>query len=148
MQRVRLALNKTMETRPGPPVQFAIQPIERYGNQLHDLLARRLSRPHEIEVLVQETSVALLRALHTALVANPRAYVLQVAANALPRLSKPETVRRRFLEVDPELADFADENPAGAAPDAPAERLSSQAHLNAALAKLASIFQAVLLMHL
>jgi RNA polymerase sigma-70 factor (ECF subfamily) len=126
--------------------EFATEAVQHYGMQLHAFLARRFHRPHDIDDLVQETYVALLKARNTSLVTNPRAYVLRVAENVLCRFAKRDRLRQRHVEVDSELMDFAAENPSSPAPDVLAERLSSQKQLNAALVKLPYVFQAVLLM--
>jgi RNA polymerase sigma-70 factor (ECF subfamily) len=148
MRRSNLALKED----PTPPSvsrsrALATEAVEHYGKQLHGFLARRLHRPHEIEDLVQETFVALLKAPDLTGIANPRAYVLRVAANVLYRFSKREKLRNQRVEFDSELVEFATENPREGTLDELAERLSSQDQLHAALAKLPALFQAVLLMH-
>jgi RNA polymerase sigma-70 factor (ECF subfamily) len=130
-----------------PSIEFVSAAVEHYGRPLHRFLARRLHRPEEIEDLVQETYLALLKIPYARLIANPRAYVLRVAANVLWRFSKRDRFRQRYVEVDSELVDFTAENPSCPSADALAERVSSQEQLNAALSKLPAVFQAVLLMH-
>jgi RNA polymerase sigma factor (sigma-70 family) len=147
MHRLRSALDEKAKPERGKAsAEFATEAVEHYGRQLHGFLARRLHRPHEIDDLVQDTYVALLKARDTDLIVNPRAYVLRVAANVLYRFSKRDKFGRRFVEVDSDLVDFMAENPPDPAQDSLAERLSSQDQLNVALAKLPPLFQAVLLM--
>jgi RNA polymerase sigma factor (sigma-70 family) len=147
MHRLGLALDEKTKPAPErPSAAFATEAVEHYGKQLHSFLARRLNQSHEIDDLVQETYFALLKISDSDLIVNPRAYVLRVATNVLYRFSKRDKFRRRYVEVDSELVDFTVENPPSPVPDALAERLSSQNQMNAALAKLPPLYQAVLLM--
>lgn len=127
--------------------KFASNAAEHYSAELHRFLARRMHRPEEIEDLVQEVYVRLLKIENGEFVRNPRAYILQTAAHVAHDFLTKDRRARQFVVVDSEIVDTVSENPSEPPTDQLATRLSTQKQLNAALGKLPPLHQAVLLMY-
>jgi RNA polymerase sigma-70 factor (ECF subfamily) len=126
---------------------FANDAAEHYGADLHRFLARRMHRPQDIADLVQEVYIRLLRVENGDFVRNPRAYILRTAANVASDFMVKNRRAQEHVVIDSEMVDHVTENPSEPPSDQLATRLSTQRQLNAALAKLPPIHQAVLLMH-
>jgi RNA polymerase sigma factor (sigma-70 family) len=60
---------------------FAVMAVGQYGRQLHAFLRRRVWRPEELDDLVQEVYLRLLRVDDADKVRNPLAYIYGVAAH-------------------------------------------------------------------
>lgn len=127
--------------------KFAASAAENYSAELHRFLARRMHRREEIEDLVQEVYIRLLKIDNGEFVRNPRAYILQTAAHVAHDFAHKAHRAKEFVVVDSEIADTASETPSEPAPDQLATRLSTQEQLNKALSKLPPLHQAVLLMY-
>jgi len=134
-------------TRRNPLPSFAADAAEHYGAELHRFLARRMHRPQDIEDLVQEVYVRLLRINDSEFIRNPRAYILQTAAHVVHDWVSKNRRAQSYVVVDSEIVDHITENPTEPTTDQLAKRLSTQRQLNAALAKLDASYQVVLLMH-
>jgi DNA-directed RNA polymerase specialized sigma24 family protein len=61
--------------------RFARSASEVYSADLHRFPARRMHRPQDIEDLAQEVYIRLLKIDQGEFVKNPKAYILQTAAN-------------------------------------------------------------------
>jgi len=126
--------------------KFASDAAEHYSADLHRFLARRMHRPQDIEDLVQEVYIRLLKVEDDAVIRNPRNYILTTAAHVVSDFVAKEQRAKKFVMVDSEVAETASENPSELPADQIATRLSTQRQLNAALAALPPLHQAVLLM--
>lgn len=125
---------------------FASKAAELYSAELHRFLARRMHRPQEIEDLVQEVYVRLLKVDEGDFVRNPRAYILQTASHVFHDYFEKDRRAQHYVVTDSEMVEHVSEHP----PELPtcelAQRLSTQKQLNAALAQLSPIHASVLLM--
>jgi RNA polymerase sigma factor (sigma-70 family) len=125
---------------------FASKAAELYSAELHRFLARRMHRPQEVEDLVQEVYVRLLKIDNGDFVRNPRAYILQTASHVFHDHFEKDRRTQQYVVTDSEMVERISENP----PELPtcelAQRLSTQKQLKAALAQLAPIHASVLLM--
>jgi len=120
---------------------------EHYSADLHRFLARRMHRPQDIEDLVQEVYIRLLKVEDDGLIRNPRNYILTTAAHVLSDFVAKEQRAQKFVVIDSEVVETVAENPSDIpSSDQIATRLSTQRQLNTALAKLPPLHQAVLLM--
>lgn len=136
-----------MNAKRSTVAKFASDAAEHYSAYLHRFLARRMHRPDEIEDLVQEVYVRLLKIDDGKFVRNPRAYILQTAAHVAHDFMTKDRRAKQFVVVDSEIVDTVSENPSDLPMDQVATRLSTQEQLNKALAKLPPLHQAVLLMY-
>jgi RNA polymerase sigma factor (sigma-70 family) len=127
---------------------FAIQALDLYSPRLHSFLMRRMHRAQDKDVddLVQEVWIRVLKASKTEYVRDPLAYVLTIGAHVAERFGKQDKRTQEYVAVDSELAEFLSENPASPPADDLAERLSTERQLLTALAKLPARYQAVLIM--
>src|SRR5690349_1957998 len=91
--------------------KFASDAAEHYSAELHRFLARRMHRPQEIEDLVQEVYVRLLKIENGEFVRNPRAYILQTAAHVAHDFATKDRRAKEFVVIDSEIADTVSENP-------------------------------------
>lgn len=132
--------------RIGLLAKFASDAAEHYSADLHRFLARRMHRPQDIEDLVQEVYIRLLKVEDEAFIRNPRNYILTTAAHVASDFLAKEQRTKRFVVTDSQMVETATENPSELPSDQIATRLSTQKQLNAALAKLPPLHQAVLLM--
>jgi RNA polymerase sigma factor (sigma-70 family) len=132
--------------RSGLLAKFASDAAEHYSADLHRFLARRMHRPQDIEDLVQEVYIRLLRVEDDTFIRNPRNYILTTAAHVVSDFIAKEQRTRKFVVVDSEMVETVTENPSELPSDQIASRLSTQKQLNAALEKLPPLHQAVLLM--
>jgi RNA polymerase sigma factor (sigma-70 family) len=126
--------------------KFASDAAEHYSADLHRFLARRMHRPQDIEDLVQEVYIRLLKVEDDSFIRNPRNYILTTAAHVASDFVAKEQRAKKFVVIDSEVVETVSENPTELLPDQIASRLSTQKQLNAALAKLPPLHQAVLLM--
>jgi RNA polymerase sigma factor (sigma-70 family) len=127
---------------------FAIEALDRYSRRLHSFLMRRMHRAQDKDVddLVQEVWIHLLKANKTEYVRDTLAYVLTIGAHVAERFGKRDRRTQEYVAVDSELVEFLSENPANPPADDLAERLSTERQLLDALAKLPALYQAVLIM--
>lgn len=136
-----------MKSKPGSLfAQFARNAAEFYSADLHRFLARRMHRPHDIEDLAQEVYIRLLKIHQGEFVKNPKAYILQTAANVEYDFRERHRRANKFVVVDSEVVEEASANLPDETRGDPAQRLSTEKQLNAALAKLSPIHQTVLVM--
>jgi RNA polymerase sigma factor (sigma-70 family) len=128
--------------------RFAIEALDRYSQRLHSFLVRRMHRAQDKDVddLVQEVWIRVLKANKTEYVRDPLAYVLTIGAHVAERFGKQDLRTQQYVAVDSELVESLSDNPANAPPDDLAERLSTERQLLKALAKLSPLYQAVLIM--
>lgn len=126
--------------------QFARNAAEFYSADLHRFLARRMHRAHDIEDLAQEVYIRLLKIDQGEFVKNPKAYILQTAANVEYDFRERHRRDNRFVVVNSEVAEEMAANLPDEPTVDPAQRLSTEKQLNAALAKLTPIHQTVLVM--
>lgn len=115
--------------------------------ELHRFLARRMHRPQDIEDLVQEVYIRLLKMENADFVRNPRAYIMTIAANVANDFMTKARRTQDHLVVDSAVVEHVSENPSDYPVDRLASQISTQKQLSSALAKLPPIHQAVLLMH-
>jgi RNA polymerase sigma factor (sigma-70 family) len=127
--------------------KFASKAAEIYSAELHRFLARRMHRRDEIEDLVQEVYIRLLKIDTGEFVRNPRAYILQTASHVAHDFVEKDRRAQEHVVVNSEVVDQVTENPSDHPSCRLAEQLSTQKQLNTALAKLAPIHAAVLLMY-
>ncbi len=127
---------------------FAIEALDRYSHRLHSFLMRRMHRAQDKDVddLVQEVWIRLVKANKTEYVRDPLAYVLTIGAHVAERFGKRDKRSQQHVAVDSELAESLSENPASPPADDLAERLSTERQLLSALAKLPARYQSVLIM--
>jgi RNA polymerase sigma factor (sigma-70 family) len=127
---------------------FAIEALDRYSRRLHSFLMHRMHRAQDKDVddLVQEVWIRLLKANKTEYVRDPLAYVLTIGAHVAERFGRRDRRTQEYVAVDSELAEFLSENPANPPADTLAERLSTERQLLNALQKLPALYQAVLIM--
>jgi len=140
-------VDRGMNLKRSTLAKFASEAAEHYSAELHRFLARRMHRPEEVEDLVQETYIRLLRIENSEFIRNPRAYILQTAAHVAHDFATKDRRAKEFVVVDSEVVDAVSEHPSEPVKDQLATRLSTQKQLNAALAKLPPLHQAVLLMY-
>jgi RNA polymerase sigma factor (sigma-70 family) len=137
-----------MKPKSTPPLaKFASDAAEHYSAELHRFLARRLHRPDEVEDLVQEVYIRLLKIDNGEFVLNPRGYILKTAANVAHDYVEKDRRAKEHVVVNSEVADQSAENPPEHLTCSLAQQLNSQQQLSVALAKLAPIHASVLLMH-
>jgi RNA polymerase sigma-19 factor, ECF subfamily len=126
---------------------FASKAAELYSAELHRFLARRMHRPQEIEDLVQEVYIRLLKIDNGEFVRNPRAYILQTASHVFHDYFEKDRRTQQYVVTDSDVVERVSENP----PELPtcelAQRLSTQKQLNTALAQLSPVHASVLLMY-
>jgi RNA polymerase sigma factor (sigma-70 family) len=127
--------------------KFASKAAEIYSAELHRFLARRMHRRDEIEDLVQEVYIRLLKIDTGEFIRNSRAYILQTASRVAHDFLEKDRRAQEYVVVDSEIVDQVTDNPSDQPSCRLAEQLSTQRQLNAALAKLSSIHAAVLLMY-
>jgi RNA polymerase sigma factor (sigma-70 family) len=125
---------------------FAAKAAELYSTDLHRFLARRMHRPHEVEDLVQEVYLRLLKIDRGEFVQNPRAYILQTASHVFHDHFQKDRRTQRFVLTDSEVVDRVSENPPELAACDLARRLSTEKQLKAVLAQLSKLHAAVLIM--
>lgn len=132
--------------RSGLLARFASDAAANYSAELHRFLARRMHRSQDIEDLVQEVYIRLLKVDNDKFIRNPRSYILTTAAHVVSDFVAKERRAKKFVVIDSEVVETVSENPSELPPDQIATRLSTQKQLNAAIAKLPPLHQAVLLM--
>jgi RNA polymerase sigma-70 factor (ECF subfamily) len=126
---------------------FARQAAERYGAELHRFLVRRMRKPQEVEDLMQEVYIRLLKIDSGEFVQNPRAYILQTASHVFHDYLERDLRAQQHVVVDSEVLEHASENPSEPPVCELAQRLSDQKQLNAAIAQLSPIHAAVILLY-
>jgi RNA polymerase sigma factor (sigma-70 family) len=132
--------------RSGLLAKFASDSTENYGTELRRFLARRMHRPQDIEDLVQEVYIRLLKVKDDRFIHNPCSYILTTAAHVLSDFVAREQRAKKFVVVDSEMAESIGENLSEHSSDHIPKRLSTQKQLNSALEQLPPLHQAVLLM--
>jgi RNA polymerase sigma-19 factor, ECF subfamily len=125
---------------------FASKAAEHYSAELHRFLARRMHRPQEVEDLVQEVYVRLLKVDDGEFVRNPRAYILQTASHVFHDFFEKESRAQQHVVADSEMVERITESPSDLQPCQLAQRLSTEEQLKAVLATLKPIHASVLLM--
>src|SRR5438105_1373574 len=133
-----------MSTDPGKG--FAESVFRQYTTLLHRYLARRLSRPQDVDDLAQEVFIRLARLSKPELVQKPRAYLCSIASNLVREFRLRAAREQDQLIFDSEILDDAAEQPSQAPPEDLAERLDLQRQLQRALERLPPVQCAVLLM--
>src|SRR5215813_544660 len=108
----RACVDRGMDVKSGSVLAtFAKRAAEHYSAELHRFLARRMHRPQEIEDLVQEVYIRLLKIESGEFVRNPRAYILQTAAHVAHDFMAKDRRAKEFVVVDSEIVDSVSEHP-------------------------------------
>src|ERR1700733_4194174 len=103
--------------------KFASDAAEHYSAELHRFLARRMHRPQDIEDLVQEVYIRLLKVENDKLIRNPRSYSLTTAGNVASDFVAKERRAKKFVVIDSEMVETVTENPSDLPHDQIATRL-------------------------
>src|SRR3569832_531236 len=89
--------------------KFASNAAQHYCVELHRFLARRMHRPQEIEDLVLEVYLRLLKIENGDFVRNPRAYILQTAAHVAHDFMAKDRRAKEYVVIDSEIVDAVSE---------------------------------------
>jgi RNA polymerase sigma-70 factor (ECF subfamily) len=128
-------------------VSFAGTVFLRYGRELRDYLLRRLNRKQEVEDVVQEVFMRLLRIKRNEMIRNPQAYIYGMALHVVREQRMRAERSWTWLTLEPEkIAELA-ENPEELNPDALADELDLRRQLDRALETLPPMHLRVLLLH-
>ena len=127
-------------------MSFAESVFRQYTALLHRFLARRLTRPQDVDDLAQEVFIRLARLNKPELVLKPKAYLCSVASNLVREFKLRNARELERIVFDSETLDEAAEQPAHERPDELAERLNIQRQLEQAMQRLPRIQCAVLLL--
>ena len=128
--------------------QFAVSAVQRYHRQLRSFMRRRASpaQDKDMDDLLQEVWIRLLKANHPDLIRDPLNYVLTVGAHLMEEVGRRDRRYAEVVAVNSELVEEICERPAVWPSDPLAKAVSLQTQVTAALAKLAPLDQAVLLL--
>ena len=125
----------------------AIATFRRYGPELHQFLLRRIGREHEVEDVVQEVFLRLLRIGNSDFVRNPRAYIYGIALHVVREFRMRAVKAGTWATLDPQdIVDLAEE-PSELNQDELAEQLDIQQQLERALRRLPTAHRTVFLLH-
>ncbi len=125
----------------------AISVFRRYGPELQRFLLRRIRRDHEVEDVVQEVFMRLLRIGNTDLIRNPRAYIYGIALHVVREFRMRHVKAGTWATLDPQdIVDLA-EQPGELRQDELAEQLDIQQRLERALGRLPAAHRTVFLLH-
>jgi RNA polymerase sigma-19 factor, ECF subfamily len=125
---------------------FARKAAEGYSAELHRFLARRMHRQHEVEDLVQEVYLRLLKVDNGDFVRNPRAYILQTASHVFHDFFEKDTRTQQYVITDSEMVDQISENPSEIPNYELAHQVSTEKQIEFVLYQLKPIHASVLLM--
>lgn len=120
--------------------------FRQYTTLLHRFLARRLTRPQDVDDLAQEVFIRLARLGTPELVLKPRAYLCSIASNLVREFNLRNAREQEQIIFDSDTIDEAAERPSHIQPDELAERLNIQRQLEWALKRLPPMQCAVLLL--
>jgi RNA polymerase sigma-19 factor, ECF subfamily len=134
-----------MKFKGNPAADLAVAIHERFGNQLHRFLVRRLRSDQDAGDLAQEVYLRLLSLKRTALVGKPQAYVYIIAS----RVAAEFMVRagRNPVSFDSETVEQVIEDADHVLPDELAEHLNDKRLIARMLERLPAMHRAVLLLH-
>jgi RNA polymerase sigma-70 factor (ECF subfamily) len=127
---------------PVPATELAASTLHEHGAELRKFLRARLARPQDLDDVVQEVYLRLLRVKQQDKVLNPLAYLFGIAANVVSEFRLRE--RRSRLVYDSEVMQAAADAPS-AQPDGESGAFFEQ-HVKQALAQLPPMRLAVLLL--
>jgi RNA polymerase sigma factor (sigma-70 family) len=125
---------------------FASSAYQHYGAQLHGFLLRRLRRPHEVDDVVQEVFMRLLRVRDREFVRSPRAYLYGIALHVVREFKMRDERAGAWVTSAPEEVARQMES-AGAITDELSDRLGMQRQLEQALACVPAAHRKVFLLH-
>lgn len=124
-----------------------IATFRRYGPELQQFLLRRISRAHEVEDIVQEVFLRLLRIGNSDFVRNPRAYIYGIALHVVREFRMRAVKAGTWATLDPkDIVDLADEL-SEPGHDELATQLDIQQRLERALRRLPAAHRTVFLLH-
>ena len=127
---------------------FARHAAEQYSAALHEFLVRRLRGSEDLDDMIQEVYLRLLKIEDASFIRNPRAYIFRTAAHVVYDFASQKKRANKYVVTDSEIVEQVAEFPSDVrAEDSLAKRLSTQRQLNAALAKLPELHQLVLLLY-
>lgn len=132
----------------GAAGQFAVSALQQYHRQLRAFMRRRtaLAQDKDMDDLLQEVWLRLLKANHPELIRDPLNYVLTVGAHLIEEIGRRDRRCAEIVAVNSELAEEACERPAAWPRDPLAKTVSLQNQVTSALRKLPPLYQAVVLL--
>jgi RNA polymerase sigma factor (sigma-70 family) len=131
---------------PNREIGFAESVFRQYTALLHRFLARRLTRPQDVDDLAQEVFIRLARLSKPELVQKPKAYLCTIASNLVREFKLRDAKEQQQIVFDTETMDEVSEQPSHIQLDELAERLNVQRQLERALERLPPVQCAVLLL--
>lgn len=121
--------------------------FRRYCAELQGFLLHRLRRPQDVEDVVQEVFLRLLRMGNSDFIRNPRAYLYGIALHVVREFRMRDVKAGTVATLEPqELVDLA-ERSAEMSPDEISEQLDIQQQLEFALGLLPAAHRTVLILH-
>jgi RNA polymerase sigma-70 factor (ECF subfamily) len=121
--------------------------FQRYGLELRHFLLRRVRRAQDVDDVVQEVFLRLLRVDDAVLVRNPQAYIYGVALHVLREFKLRDLKAGTWMTLEPQaIADMA-EHPRELPTEGLAEALDIRQRLHKALARLPLAYRTVFLLH-
>jgi len=129
------------------PASLTSTAAQRYARELHRYLLRRLRKPQDVEDLAQEVYLRLLRLDESKCIQKPLAFLYGVAAHVVADFRLQTSTQEEHLTFDEDAIQQWSEHPLDVLPDALAERVALEQHLEWALKQLPPTQAAVLLAH-
>lgn len=126
---------------------FASAAFRLYQPELQRYLLRRLHRPQDVEDVVQEVFMRLLRIPDKDLIHNPRAYLYGIALHVVREFKARDQKAGTWITFEPEAIVRQAEHPEETWPDELPDRLSLQRQLERALGRLPPAHRTVFLLH-
>lgn len=127
--------------------RWAIGVFQRYGLELRHFLLRRVKRAPDVDDVVQEVFLRLLRVGDDVLIRNPQAYLYGIALHVLREFKMRDLRAGTWTTLEPQaIADMA-EHPEQLPTEGLAEALDIRQRLQKALARLPVAYRTVFLLH-
>lgn len=135
---------RSLEPKPGAHA-FAVAAVGKYGRQLHAFLRRRAWQPEDLDDLVQEVYLRLLRIDDADTVRNPLAYIYGVASHVASEFNMRGRKGRVVFDSSAVEASMDDEGAPEGRPSVEGGAYFER-HVNDALRQLSAKHLAVLLL--
>lgn len=119
--------------------------LTQYSKSLHRYLLRRLRSTQDAEDLAQEVYLRMLRVDANEMVHSPQDYLYGIASHVVYQFKL--RAQREVVDFDSESVEYATENPQQVAPNALAQSVEAEQHLEWALNQLPLMQRVVLLLN-
>ena len=133
--------------RPSGSENEVIGVFQRYGRELRHFLLRRVKRAPDVDDVVQEVFLRLMRVHDGVLIRNPQAYIYGVALHVLREFKMRELKAGTWVTLEPQAIAEMAEHPAELPTEGLAEALDIRQRLQKALGRLPLAHRTIFLMH-